>query len=135
MAAKRFRSKIDTWLLFVLFVAMGVDIAAIARIALHPADPLRTTAAILVGIAALLLILSVMLNTHYTVDRGTLRVVSGPFRWTIPIDRITSVEASRKPWSSPAMSLDRLDIRYGNRRRILVSPADKPGFLQAIGHD
>ena len=76
-----------------------------------------------------------MLGTHYTVDRGTIRIVSGPFRWKVPIDEITSVSATRNPLSSPALSLDRLSIRYGKRRRIMISPADKAGFLKAIGHD
>ena len=35
---------------------------------------------------------------------------------------------------SASLSLDRLRIQYGERR-ILVSPADKAGFLKAIGQD
>ena len=87
----------------------------------------------MIGVGALMIWL--LLGTHYTVDRGHIRVASGPFRWKIPIAEITSVEATRSPLSSPALSMDRLRIRYGKRRRIMISPADKAGFLEAIGYD
>jgi hypothetical protein len=35
------------------------------------------------------------------------------------------------PLSSPACSLDRLLLRYGSRR-IMISPADKIGFLAEL---
>jgi hypothetical protein len=65
---------------------------------------------------------------------NTLRVACGPFRWKVPIDSIEKVEATRSPLSSPALSLDRLRINYG-KRRIMVSPSDRAGFLRAIGQD
>ena len=37
------------------------------------------------------------------------------------------------PTDSAALSLDRIAIRYGNGKKLLVSPADKKGFLEAIG--
>ena len=98
-------------------------------------DPIATTVTILVGIAVVALLVWLLVGTHYTVDRGTLRIVSGPFRWKVPVDQIMSVEATKSLLSSPALSLDRLRIRYGNRRRIMISPADKAGFLEAIGHE
>ena len=64
-----------------------------------------------------------------------LRIVAGPFRWKILLDEITSVEETRNPLSSPALSLDRLKICYGNGRHIMISPADTAGFLKAIGQE
>ena len=83
-------------------------------------------------IAVVGLMVWLLLGTHYTVDRGVIKIVSGPFRWKVPIDQITSVTATKNPLSSPALSLDRIIIRYGKRGRIMVSPADKAGFLKAI---
>ena len=77
---------------------------------------------------------SMLIGTHYTVDGNTLRIACGPFRWQVPVDAIESVEPTRNPLSSPALSLDRLRIQYG-KRKIMVSPADKAGFLKAIGQD
>jgi hypothetical protein len=31
--------------------------------------------------------------------------------------------------------MDRIRIHYGENRRVMVSPADKAGFLQAIGQE
>jgi hypothetical protein len=73
-----------------------------------------------------------LLATDYRVERDDCRVRSGPFRWTIPVSEIQSVRPTRNPRSSPALSLDRLEITYGGGRRLLVSPLDKDGFLSAI---
>ncbi len=134
MAAKRFKSKVDRWILVVLMLAVVAQVVGIGAAALQLKDPLGATGLILVGIGVSALIIWLTLGTYYVVDRGTLRIVSGPFRWKVQIDDITTVEATRSPLSSPALSLDRLSIRYGKRKRIMVSPADKAGFLNAIGH-
>jgi hypothetical protein len=88
---------------------------------------------VMIGVAGLMVWLIV--GTYYTVDRDMIRIASGPFRWKVPIGKITSVTATRSLLSSPALSLDRICIRYGKRRRIMISPADKAGFLKAIGHE
>jgi len=134
MAAKRFKSKIDRWIMVLLVVVIITQIWAISTAATQAGDPLVTTGIILLGIAVVALMLWLIIGTHYTVDRGTLRIVSGPFRWKVAIDQISSVEATKSPLSSPALSLDRLRVRYGKNRRILISPADRAGFLKAIGH-
>ena len=135
MAARRFKSKIDRWILVLLIGAIVVQVVAVGSVALHAGEPLAMTGLILamIGVAALMIWL--LIGTHYTVDRGIIRVVSGPFRWKVPIDQITAVEATRSPLSSPALSMDRIRIRYGKRRQIMISPADKAGFLKAIGHE
>ncbi|MFQ5610075.1 MAG: PH domain-containing protein [Woeseiaceae bacterium] len=44
------------------------------------------------------------------------------------------MQPTRNPLSSPALSLDRLKITYGPKnRKVLVSPADKESFVQALG--
>lgn len=135
MAAKRYKSKVDRWILVVLMLAIVVQVVGIGAAAMQMGDPLAATGLILVGVGVSALIVWLTLGTYYAVDRGTLKIVSGPFRWKVRIDEITSVKATRNPLSSPALSLDRLAIRYGKNRRIMVSPADKPGFLKAIGHE
>ena len=39
---------------------------------------------------------------------------------------------TRDPLSSPALSLDRLKVSYGPKKHVLISPANKAGFLSAI---
>lgn len=135
MAAKRFGSKVDSWILVLMIVAIVVQIVAVGGAALSAGDPLATTGLILLAIAVSGLMVWLLVGTYYTVDRDLVRIVSGPFRWKVRIGEITSVTASRSPLSSPALSLDRILIRYGKRRRIMISPADREGFLRAIGRD
>jgi len=135
MAEKRFKSKVDTWIALLLVAVVTMDVAFIIFIMMgteNPADKMRVVG-IMLGVLLLLVWLSS--RTYYAVDDKMLRVVSGPFRWKIAIDEIKSVTPTRSLWSSPAMSLDRLRIVYGKGRRVMVSPADRQGFLRAIGHD
>jgi len=135
MATKRFKSKIDLWIRIVLIVVIIGEAFAIGMAASEADDPLVTTGILLLGMAVTALIVWLMVGTYYIVDRDTLKIVAGPFRRKVPIGQITSVEVTRSLLSSPALSLDRLLIRYCKNRRIMISPADKVGFLKAIGHE
>ena len=135
MTEKRFKSKVDLWILLVIVAMVIMDVVLIIALAMEPGSPAEKTGAILVCIALMALLASLALRTYYAVDKNVLRVVSGPFRWKIPIDQITSVTPTRTLLSSPAMSLDRLKIEYGKLRPMVVSPADMKGFLRAIGQD
>ncbi len=57
---------------------------------------------------------------------------SGPFRWQVPISEIEDIVQTRNPLSSPALSLDRLQVSYSNGRTIMISPADREGFIEAV---
>ena len=134
MKPKRFHSKIDSWLVVLLLVAIGGQVVAIAiAIAEDPRAPV-----IAIGLGSVLLVVVlvgwILKFTYYEVGNDRLKIVTGPFRWNIAIDSITSIEPSRSLLSSPALSLDRLSIRYDNRR-VLVSPADKRGFQKALGFE
>lgn len=50
----------------------------------------------------------------------------------IPLKDITSVRESRSVRSGPALSMDRLEIAWGERHVLLISPEDKSGFLTAL---
>jgi membrane protein YdbS with pleckstrin-like domain len=135
MTRKRFKSKIDRWLLILLVAIIVFEIIVMMLAALQ-ADNVRDSAALIFAALAVgTLIAWLVLGTHYAVDKDSLRITAGPFRWNVRLDEIRAVEATRNPLSSPALSLDRLMIHYGNGRRIMVSPADKAGFLKAIGQE
>jgi hypothetical protein len=70
--------------------------------------------------------------TRYTITSHDLLIVCGPFRQRLPLASIVSIMPSHNPLSSPALSLDRLEIRYGKFDSVLISPADKTGFLAAL---
>ena len=128
----RFLSKVDGWLVPVMVLAMAGLLAALIGVLVTPTPwPVRSLVAA-VSVAVILLLFAVFRGTHYTVTDQELRIVSGPFRWTVPVDEITAIDPSRNPLSSPALSLDRLKISYGKRKFVLISPADKAGFMRAM---
>ena len=73
-----------------------------------------------------------MFTLRYTIDGNRLIVRSGPLRWRIPISEITAITETRDPISSPALSINRLRIEYGNKKSVLISPRDKDAFLRQI---
>jgi hypothetical protein len=89
---------------------------------------------IMVGVEALVLgfILWTFRSTRYLVTDREVIARSGPFRWRIEIAAIESIKPSRSPISSPALSIDRLEVRYGRGRKLLISPEDRVGFLDAV---
>jgi len=109
----------------------GMIWALIAVMIVDTPWPIRIAVAA-VTVLVIILLFAVFTRTHYTVAHGELRVVSGPFRRTIPLAEITSIEPTRNPLSSPALSLDRLKVSYGDKKYVLISPANKAGFLSAI---
>jgi hypothetical protein len=130
-----FPSKRDGWLVAVIWMA-GVLLVGTAWIPIiaGPFGALRIPLAIL-HLAVAGFAFWVLYGTGYRVGDRDLLVRSGPFRWRIPIDAIASITPSSNPISSPACSLDRLRIAYrGARgeRALLVSPADRAGFLAAL---
>lgn len=123
-----YKSRIDTWLLMVLLVAMAVSLmAALEVVIAMPSSGwwiALFVAAIGIGVPAWLL-----LGTGYRLDEGELRIRSGPFRWRILLASINSVEPSANPIASPALSLKRLRIDYGTGQTLYISPRDRDRFL------
>lgn len=115
-----------------LIVAIAGQIFALISVSSRNTAGTEKVIAVALTLLGVLLIVSVVLRTHYTVLDERIRIVSGPFHWTVAISEITDIRESRSVLSSSALSLDRLKISYGHNRRILVSPANKKGFLEAI---
>lgn len=86
----------------------------------------------LVMIGATVLAIWVTFTTYYELEHDALLAHCGPFSWRIPLAEIIAVQPSDSSHSSPAMSMDRLEITYGEGRSILVSPADQAGFLALL---
>jgi len=127
-----FKSAIDSWYYGTMVVT--AVILAIALIAVLKSGAMAGVVIVLLAaVLSLGLPIWLMLTTDYTVRTDVLDVRSGPFRWRIPRSEIHRIHPSRSLLSSPALSLNRLEIQYGQSKTILVSPADPGAFRQAIG--
>ncbi len=126
-------SKRDRWLEVVIWMASLLSVAAGLGSLVTGAGLriLALTSAVCLGVPGFMV--WSFYGTGYTLFPDELRIRSGPFRFRVPLGGITSVVPSRNPVSSPACSLDRLEIRYREgRSRILISPENRPAFLEAL---
>jgi hypothetical protein len=130
---RRYPSKQDPWLSVLmwgsLFVAGFLVLFATSADIPHPLARLALAGGV-VAFPALM-----VLPLYYEVREDELFVRCGVFRYRIPGPSIVSVAPTRNPISSPALSLDRLAIRYevnGKSRQLLISPQEREAFLQDL---
>ena len=128
-----YESKRDLWISVLIWAgAVACAYAGFEQFQ-TPAPLLRRVALLVLLLAVAGFMLWVLYRTRYTLRDDTLLIQCGPFRYRVPLTEIDAVCPSRNPLSSPACSLDRLLITWkGGRKRILISPDDKAGFLRDV---
>ncbi|KAF2514136.1 PH domain-containing protein [Flavobacterium salilacus subsp. salilacus] len=67
----------------------------------------------------------------YVINNDSLQIKMGIIEYQqVKISDITSVKRTNNPVSAPALSLKRLEVRYGNRfDYLLISPKDRDAFI------
>lgn len=129
----RFPSKVDWWLPLLMAAAILGPLISIAMGARH--TPFTGATPIILAISLVLpagLLVWMFADTAYVIDGPDLRVHCGPIRVVVPIDSITRIERGSSIGSGLTLSLSRLAIHYGRFREVLISPADRRGFIAAI---
>jgi hypothetical protein len=119
--------------MLLLVAALVGQFVAMIVVAYSNSDTRVTITMIVATFIFFALIGSTLAMTYYSIEGPVLKIVSGPFRWKVQIDQISSIQPTRSLLSSPALSMDRLKIIWGNNKKIIVSPADKKGFVKALG--
>ena len=132
----RYRSKKDTWLVALLCgIPLMLFVSGILYLLL-PGIPRGAGVLVLfIGIALGALFLALMTTTYYEITPAALVVHSVGLHREIPLGAIQQVFPTRNSLSSPALSLDRLQVDYsrdGQARFTLISPEDKPSFMQDL---
>lgn len=124
-----FPSKRDTWLGLIIWLPFLV-VVIIEWMLLNQGqfDPI----AVFILVPVVAFIAWIWFGTGYEVTDRELKIKSGPIRQTIPLEKITNIGSTRNPISSPALSLDRLEINYGEGSFTIISPLDKEGFINLI---
>jgi hypothetical protein len=130
-----YRSKRDTWVMLTFALAIIFPVAL--GVFLLIASPARLASWLLIGtgIAVGIVIYWLSSPLYYEITESKLNVRSGPMRWIIALESIDEVYPTRSPLSSPALSLDRLLIKYENLQgpgALMVSPEDQTAFLKAL---
>lgn len=88
---------------------------------------------IVILLPTFLFVLHMLATTYYIVEGHHLTIKCGLlFNKTIDIHSISKVRETNNPASSPATSLDRLEICFGKYDSIMISPKQKEDFLRDI---
>ncbi len=78
-------------------------------------------------------VVHMFMTTDYSITGNDLTVrCSFLFNKTIDINTIKRISETNNPLSSPAISLDRLEIRYGVSNSVMISPQRKQEFINAL---
>lgn len=120
-----YRSKID---IVVAAAVLGLPLLTVVAVSVSGLDGMVLVGAVVMLSAVISFALWMLVTTRYELSAKALLVRSGPFSWRIALAEVTSVERTSDPHSAPALSLDRLRVRYG-ALEILISPDDQEGFL------
>ena len=131
-----FYSKIDLWM-HIVFIGTALTVISLPYLYYKTTKDVSLIQSLFVMmipmIFSLVMLLPSYFCTYYKVNDHQLLVKSGLFSWKIPLSEIESIEPTHSFLSAPALSLDRLAIHYGDGNRVVVSPKDKQGFINAIG--
>jgi Bacterial PH domain len=122
---KRFYSKIG----MEVVVPIGLIIGFTSAIMIAQ----KAWAGLAINLLVILFIVHLITTTFYQLEGKSLRIKSGfIINKLIMIDSIRKIQKSNSLFSSPAASLDRLEIFYNKYDSILISPKDKQKFLAEL---
>ncbi|NNF66614.1 MAG: PH domain-containing protein [Gammaproteobacteria bacterium] len=127
---KKFKSICDKWVP-VLFIAVIIGTALAIWQTVNEAGQLPPLMLLVSG-ASIVLILWIYFATYYVIADQTLRIYHGPFRWKIALSQIESIDETRSPIASPALSLNRLRITYAGGKHVMVSPERRSEFVSLL---
>jgi hypothetical protein len=122
---KVYRSKIGLEILIPIALILGVTFY------LHIAN--RIWVGIIINSAVTLFITYLYVGTKYIIDEKSLFVKAGfLINQTIPIQEIKCISRTNNPLSSPALSLDRIQLFYSKSKNVIISPKDKNAFINHL---
>lgn len=121
-----YRSKIDLWLVMLIYGLISLSVIPAFIYAFS-----WTLFVIVVFFLALVTIL--VFDTKYIIDNNILYVKCGFLpKEKYDILQISKIKKTNTIISSPAVSLDRLEIRFIKRKTLVISPKDKISFVEKL---
>ena len=127
-----FTSKIDFWLAFLMLGSSLLLILVPVWEWIYNDSSIRRILFIsLLTIPGAILLLLIFFNIKYSLSDDELFVKNGFSTQSIPLKDITHITPTNSILSAPALSLDRIEIRYEGGS-IVISPKDREGFYHAI---
>ena len=127
-----FTSKIDFWLAFlILGSSLLLILVPVWEWVYNDSSIRRILFISLFTMPGAILLLLIFFNVKYSLSDDELFVKNGFSTQRIPLKDIIYIIPTNSMLSAPALSLDRIEIRYEGGS-IVISPKDKEGFYHAI---
>ena len=127
-----FTSKIDFWLAFlILGSSLLLILIPVWEWIYNNSSISRVLFISLFTMPGAILLLLIFFNVKYSLSEDELFVKNGFSTQSISLKDITHITPTNSMLSAPALSLDRIEIRYKGDS-IVISPKDKDGFYHAV---
>lgn len=126
-------TKVDWWLAVLLgALPLSLVVVWISTVRFGSSEDLVAAAVSTVFVVGILG--GLVFPMRYGVGDELLVIRFGLCRQRIRLVEVTEVEPSRNPLASPALSMDRLKVRYGSSAFsfVLISPTDRSRFLDEL---
>lgn len=125
-----FPSKTDGWLLAALTIP---PISALLTL-IGAVQAGRLGLALVPVTVVLVVYLGLLFPTEYGIDDTHLVVRAGFVRVRVPLARIRAVRPTQMAWSAPALSLDRLEVRWGDGpfECTRIAPREREQFVELL---
>jgi hypothetical protein len=117
---KVYRSKIDWWLIIIIFIVFCYPMI----------EGILTKDYIMfsVSFGVLSLVFLMFKSIKYKIDGEQLQIW-----WTkIDINSIKRIYSTHNPLSSPALSLDRIAVVYNTYDEVLITPKEREDFIREV---
>tara|TARA_R110002050_G_scaffold300364_1_gene469420 strand:+ start:28204 stop:28626 length:423 start_codon:yes stop_codon:yes gene_type:complete len=127
---KVYKSKISYGLLLLIFLILVLPLGfGIVKT--------ESNQSVIVSISAFVLpfgfVLHLFFNTEYAIINNVLKIKSGfVYKKDLDIRTIKSITKSKSLISSPAASLDRIELKYGVFSSVIISPKDTFDFIDDL---
>lgn len=123
---KVFKSKIDVWLLLIIYVP--VTVAMVMGIVDKQWEVLA------INICIIAVVTYLFTGTKYIISNNILHIKIGAIEVKkLDVHKIKKIEKTFNPLSAPALSLKRLKLSYGESfGYTLISPKEREQFINAI---
>jgi hypothetical protein len=121
-----FHTGFDRWMAVAIAVAVGPG-AVIGWLV-----PKARVLQLILGAYLLLAVWYLYRTTYYTFGEQALHVHFGPLAMDVPYGAVHSAVPGHRADAGYALSMERVVIAFGDGDRVLISPADRDGFLAEL---
>lgn len=130
-----YRSKVDRWIFMSIAIVMIIAVVGVVVVTFKDGKIVGGFLSLLAMLVPTIFLIDLYRNTYYTIDDAdrTLLVKGGILiKNKYDIDAITLVKKTNTKLNYPALSMDRIEIRFGKFSRVVVSPNDKEAFINHL---